>query len=967
MKFWKAPTHREIQKIVSLLIRPQHYRYFFDHLQNPLWVAPLFKEGYFKKPPEMVKYVDNVIFRPWPESQYLAQMAKIDDMSIKEQVLDIILKIPETDNPYVIEDIIDASLSMPPEMTIQILPKAEKWTQLKYYNLVHKKLGDMISHLAKGGKVENALDLAKTLLRVIPYPEYNKKNLNGEKFKLSPEPRPKFAIYDYEEILKNNIPDLVKASGNLTLTLLCNLLDEAIILSFKNPEYKGSNDLSFIWRTAIESGTHHHYYDIKEPLVSSIRNIAEQIIREGQESILTIVEFLEKRNFIIFHRIALHILRIAKEENYELIRERLTDRKKFDDYKIRHEYALLLRDKFRILNEPDKNIIIKWIKDGPDLNEFSKKFKEEFKKEPTESDMQSRKEYWQLEKLSFFKREDLPDELQKNYDELLKRHGKPKHPDKPYYMEIIRGGISPKRAEELNRFSLEELISFLISWRPEKNDFLIGPNDLGNELEKAVSFQPERYANGALKFKGLDPTYIRAIISGLSNAVKQNKRINWDESLKLCKWVIIQQEEIKERKLRHRDLDPDWGWTKSEIARFLEIGFTTDTIPFELRKKCWDVLGPITDHPNPDIEYEQKYGGTNMDPVTLSLNVTRGSAMHTVIRYALWVRKNFEKSKTGKGKLKLGFKKMREIQKVLEKHLDIEIDPSLAIRAVYGQWFPWIVLLDKDWAEKNKEKVFPKGENLKSFRDVAWNAYIMFCPAYDAVFEIIKDKYREAIEFIGSEKINESYRGDPEEKLAEHLMVYYGRGKIKIGGEDEILIKFFEKADDVLRGKAMGFVGWSLGELKGPVSSKIIEKFKRLWEWRLRIVKESDNKILFNREMASFGRWFLSGKFDEEWLIENFKEALEIVDSLEYEDFWFDEIIKRLTEIAEKRPVDTVKLLSSIAKKKQSPWSIYHWKGDAKKLLSITVKSNNPESQNLSINLINWFGVKGLLEFRELL
>src|SRR5260221_10835827 len=42
------------------------------------------------------------------------------------------------------------------------------------------------------------------------------------------------------------------------------------------------------------------------------------------------------------------------------------------------------------------------------------------------------------------------------------------------------------------------------------------------------------------------------------------------------------------------------------------------------------------------------------------------------------------------------------------------VDSSAAIRSVYGQWFPWLVLLDPNWARASVARIFPADDESKS-------------------------------------------------------------------------------------------------------------------------------------------------------------------------------------------------------------------------------------------------------------
>lgn len=70
---------------------------------------------------------------------------------------------------------------------------------------------------------------------------------------------------------------------------------------------------------------------------------------------------------------------------------------------------------------------------------------------------------------------------------------------------------------------------------------------------------------------------------------------------------------------------------------------------------AWKVLSLLTDDPDPTSEYEARCSGANMDSATLSIHTARGKAMHMVVRYALWVRRNIEEAVKGKERVARGF------------------------------------------------------------------------------------------------------------------------------------------------------------------------------------------------------------------------------------------------------------------------------------------------------------------------
>src|SRR5213593_2211477 len=118
MRSWKTPTPDQVSRAVAQLGHAEHYRYFFDRLENPRWLELLAEKGFFKKPPAPRKddSKGTVGFPPWPESRYLARMAKLGEA--QEVVLSIALEIPDTENVRVHEDLAEVALALRADMAV---------------------------------------------------------------------------------------------------------------------------------------------------------------------------------------------------------------------------------------------------------------------------------------------------------------------------------------------------------------------------------------------------------------------------------------------------------------------------------------------------------------------------------------------------------------------------------------------------------------------------------------------------------------------------------------------------------------------------------------------------------------------------------------------------------------------------------------------------------------------------------
>ncbi|HYV03718.1 MAG TPA: hypothetical protein VFB82_03980, partial [Blastocatellia bacterium] len=192
-----APSHSDARKLRRYA--PNNlvaYGYFFGKLNDPAWLEPLRAEGFFTQPPEPEYDYDKgtIRFPLWPAAQYLTRVARL----APQTVLEIALEIPETENVHVPVDIADIALALPARMAAQLVPRFKAWTPSPYQLRLPERLGAVVEHLATGGEVDGALELASTLLA-----EQSHSN----------EPRSRVDMWHYDRMMKSFILSLVATAG----------------------------------------------------------------------------------------------------------------------------------------------------------------------------------------------------------------------------------------------------------------------------------------------------------------------------------------------------------------------------------------------------------------------------------------------------------------------------------------------------------------------------------------------------------------------------------------------------------------------------------------------------------------------------------------------------------------------------------------------------------------------------------
>lgn len=565
--------------------------YFFGKIESPGWLDLLAREGFFQRPPEPVRddAKSETRFPPWPESRYLARMAAKPEL--QTSVVDIALAVPETQNVNVHNDIMMIALTVPAPLSARLAPRLSHALRQPYQLGMAHRVGDLVSHLARGGEGAAALQLTGEFLTVLPDPDVQEVVVEGQTRRLRPHPRTPYSEWVLQRFLKDTLDGVVDAAGIAAVALVCKALDDAVRLSRSRPEEEGPEDYSRIWRPAIDQRQEDRGHDLKSTLVTAVRQAGERLIQREPTLLPDLIQVLEAHQWAVFQRIALHILREAPASALPLVEERLGRRERFCDRNQKREYMLLAQTWLPTLRPETQSSIMQWIDEGPELDGYQRVRTEMAGTPPTEAELAEYADRRRLEDLRAL-REVLPVGWRERYQALIEKYGEPEMPDFLAFRmgSVTRGPGSPIAAAELRPMPVPDLIDRLKCWKPAGEFLGPSPEGLGRELSGVVADEPARFAEEAEGFKEVDPTYVRGLITGLRDAVNKDRPFGWVPVLRLCQWVVEQPVEPGDGDTWERDRG--WRFTRKAIADLLEDGFrlTPAQVPFELRQEAWDVL-----------------------------------------------------------------------------------------------------------------------------------------------------------------------------------------------------------------------------------------------------------------------------------------------------------------------------------------------------------------------------------------
>lgn len=859
------------------------------------WLEPLREEAVFARAPELVYEEDgSVSYARWPQGRFLARIAP----EAPDAVIEIALAL-ETDNPEAHESLLDAALALAPAQAARLVPKVGEWLTTPVQWQLPFKTQELVGHLVTGGEVDGGLELLRSLIGAA---------------------RVERDRYLGAELVRGVTANIFPAAGTAGLETLADLLDGVIA-----EDRDGRHDYSYIWRPHLAGERRR---DLRDALVSALRDGADAVVAADPGRVAEVVELLEAREPSIFHRLALDLL--ARHPDAELIAERLASRELFDDLNAEREYDALAAAHYAELEPAAKEEIIGFIAAGP----------------PRGADDADYVDRWRRQMLE--RLPELPDEWQQRRDELRERFGPP--PERLPEVGFV-GPTAPLDRDTLAAMSVEEIVVFLRDWQPPEDDWRAPSREgAARLLRQLVAEDPERFAAGAPAFAELDPTYAHALVSGLREAKTNGRSFEWGPVLEFALAVLD-----KPRLLEGRDPtgfdgnDPGWSWTWQELAHLIGVGFQGEgALPLEERERIWQVLARLAEDEHPTPDDEDNEDGRRNGPPLLAINSVRGAAFEAVVSYVWWLR----------GDAPADERHMPdEARELLDRRLDPEVEPTAAIRSLYGKWFPYLATADPTWGADNVTRIFVTDPE-RLWR-AAFESYLYFNGVWENVFRLLIEQYRRAIELLTAEVEEQVILGDVGTALVNHLMTALRYGMVSFGDESGLLELFYERASLERRAEAIEAIGHGLEAEE--VSDEMAARVRDLWGRRLAAVQASDEDGA-GEELRGFAWWFASGKLDAAWSLEQLVAIVEAGGRIHPDHL----VAERLAALRDDHMPAVLRALELLIESGTRPWFVLGARDHIEAIL-VTGLAADGEPVERARDIVNRLVARGHVDYERLL
>jgi hypothetical protein len=937
MPSWQKPTDAQIDAALQRIRSPDFEAYFFARLDNPEWVAPLARRGVFARPPAPIVDADGrTMFPVWPATKYLVRMAS----AVPADVVAVLDGI-DVANMYVASDLVDAALEMPPEIARSLVSSVARAAQAGSLDFHLMETADLCARLAEAGEAGASLALADGLF----LPTHSRGDARRD-------------AYWYHKALERVVPVLARTQPIPLLHALSRWLTRAIEAK-QDIDRESGDDRSYWWRQAIEEHAQNNDSDFAGNLVGCVRAGFEIAIQDAGVPLHEAIRIIDRRRYLVFRRLVVHLIDTFAAQDRDLARGVMLDRAFFDDFRFKHEYAVLMRKRFGLLSTDEQATWLGWVWSGPAQEE----------EEGLEEDLRiARAAYWRYCRLHWI-REHLGGAEKDFYDRMLAEHGEPELAD--LHMMVSAGSwgnISPVKSDELEGRPFEEVVHFVRTWRPDRRDFL-GPdiNGLADTFEAYVAANPEALSREAEVLVGAPAIYVRGFLKQMTGALKAGRSLELAPVFALAHWVLGRPQGEKTLPETGRDalVDKDWQWTRDQVSALVKTiceARLNDQPRFPLsplREQLWPILSTLYPDPSPSsiLSDGEPPDPRQRDYLTLGINSPRGKAVEACLEYARWVANHVKEVQSGNEVVLGGFEAMPEVREMLEWQLADE-NRSFEALAVIGLHLSLILWIDRAWLTDNAARLFdlPRVSESpeKAHGWAAWNSFLIWVRPHVEFYRLFNEQFEYSVMASASIVPTEQSREGPMEHLGEHLMVLYLRGDLPLTSGSPVR-DFIDRTHPIFRRYSISFVGRILWREKG-LPEEMIDRAMELWEYYW----DGPGKVDAREQPDEwlFGVWFASRQLPGIWAVEQLSNFVEVVAVPEPDHI----VMERLAELASDDLEAAVRILDRMARGDREGWRIHIWREPARAVLRQGLAAGGAP-RALAESTLDYLGRRGYPDF----
>ena len=800
---------------------------FFRKVKGVKWFEALDSRGYFQPeqiPRPIAGNEDNSVKIPhWSAVDYLVKTASelSDEANTKyaENFLEIIVNATNFAKENGFSNYrtwwqFSELISLVPHMfvTTDHVDLIDYWLNDRFERgLVSQEIG--VKWLKRLLEIndEHSLHLATRVLEILFKVVFVEKKFGDSVRK---ESRLRTEYYYANNIIENVTRLAGEKLGQIAITIFDSHLK--IILE------KLSNDSwSAIWQPAIENHEQNkHRDDAENLLIIAYRNVLDGFMASKPMEAKEFVKTMMEDKYQTIRRLAIYTI----NNNYSLCTDFIGDllKREYFENNYRHEMWHLLNRNYQNFNELLKKKVLEII-----LN---------IEKTDDDGSVHNgatayNKAIW----LAAIKGHGEEEAVLYN-DNVTIAKAEPEHPDFSSYFSVGVGGRkSPVCIEDLQSYTIEEVVSFLTSFKDTGGFRAPGIEGLARTFQQAVKTEPLKFYNQLLKFSELDLAYIYSIFAAYRDLWVEKAQLPWDDIwlclLVFCREVIRQDRfwDVASTEQREHFVANRY-WIVSEVGRLIEFGTKSDDHAFNetYLNDAEEILVFLLKKEDGE-EFRE-----DSDAVSLSINSPRGHCLEALINLTLRSCRLADKKND---------KDHSEVWAHFQPLFDVELErpdaekPEYEFATLVTNYLPNFLYMSTDWVMGNLAKIF-KQDNYQKWL-CAIQGYSYVGTIYKDIYQYLKnngDFLKALDDVIIKERVYE--------RIIENITVAYLNDFEQFSNENSLVKTLLTRKNN----DELGHLIWFLWTLRKKCDEKLKGKVFELWP---NIINSIDFSTTDGKKLAS--------------------------------------------------------------------------------------------------------------------
>ncbi|HXL18947.1 MAG TPA: hypothetical protein VN961_15650, partial [Streptosporangiaceae bacterium] len=421
--------------------------------------------------------------------------------------------------------------------------------------------------------------------------------------------------------------------------------------------------------------------------------------------------------------------------------------------------------------------------------------------------------------------------------------------------------------------------------------------------------------------------------------------LDWDAVLQLSEWISGQAD----AELAHGTAGQaprEWRDPRTYMLRLLAAGLNPGPalMPPDHEAQVWPIICAGCTDPDPSPEREADRAGEQAGFLALAQTATRAQAIRTAVTYGLWLRRESPAAD------------LSQVHALLERHLDPATDPSLAVRSIYGELFPQLAWMDRDWAQRHAGIIFPDRPGQRDLREAAWDAYLAAARVDEHTWLLLRPLYDLMAGQVNAAGDNQAddFRA---RQLGVHLITGLWNGWAGAECDGTLMRRFYASLSP---GQATGVMWLVSGTLRNAQSPNpaLLARLASFWEFRLSAAEGGTDP----GELAEFGRWFATGHFDPDWSLRQLLTALRLAGDINAERA----VISKLAELAPSHTQLCLVALERIISTVADPWRIAGSREDIQAILTTAIRTE-PAADRMARKIVSMLSRDHGIDLRDIL